>query len=44
MSQKRKKVVVSVQHKLKSMQRLDKGEILCIVAANYGVKKNIVGN
>ena len=26
------------------MQRLDEGEILCIVAADYGVEKNTVSN
>ena len=26
------------------MQRLDKGEIFCIVAADYGVEKKTVGN
>ena len=44
MSQKWKKVVVSVQHELKAMQTLDKGEILRIVAADYGVEKNTVGD
>ena len=44
MSKKKKKVVVSVQRKLKAIQRLDKGEILRIVAADYGVEKNNVGN
>ena len=44
MSQERKKVVVSVQQILKAMQRLDKGEILRIVAADYEVEKNTVGN
>ena len=33
-----------VRNKLKAMQRLDKGEILRIVAADYGVEKNTVGN
>ena len=44
MSQKWKKVVVSVQHELKAMQTLDKGEILRIFAADYGVEKNTVGD
>ena len=35
---------MSLQQKLKAMQRLDKGEILRIVAADYGVEKNTVGN
>ena len=35
---------MSVQHKLQAMRRLDKGEILCTVAADYGVEKNTVGN
>ena len=43
MSNKRKKVV-SVQHKLRAVQRLDKGEILRIVAVDYGVEKNTVSN
>ena len=34
---------MSVQHKLQAMQRLDKGEILHIVAADYGVEKNTMG-
>ena len=29
---------------MKAMQRLDRDEILRIVAANYGVEKNTVGN
>ena len=44
MSQKRKKVVVSVQHKLKAMRRLDKDETLRIVVAGYDVEKNTVGD
>ena len=43
MSNKRKKVV-SVQHKLRAVQRLDKGEILRIVAVDYGVEKNTVSD
>ena len=35
---------MSVQQKLQAMQRFDKGEILRIVAAENGVKKNTVGN
>ena len=35
---------MSVQHKLQAMRRFDKGEILSIVTADYGVEKNTVGN
>ena len=31
---------MSIQHKLKAMQRLDKDEIFRIVAADYGVENN----
>ena len=44
MSQKRKKVIVSIQHKLQAMQRLDKGKIPRIVAVDYGAEKITVGN
>lgn len=44
MSQKRKKVVVSVEKKLEAIRRLDKGEIIRNVAADYGVGETTVGD
>ena len=42
MSRKRKKVVVSVERKIKIIQRLDKDEILRIVTTDCGVEPNTV--
>lgn len=44
MSQKRKKVVVSVEKKLEAIRRLDEGEIIRNVAADYGVGETTVGD
>ncbi|XP_051153380.1 jerky protein homolog-like [Leptopilina boulardi] len=44
MSQKRKKVIVSVEKKLEAIRRLDKEEIIRKVAADYGVGKTTVGD
>ncbi|XP_046737740.1 jerky protein homolog-like [Diprion similis] len=41
---KRKKVVVSVAKKLEAIRRLDKGEIIRNVAADYGVGETTVGD
>ncbi|XP_043465305.1 jerky protein homolog-like [Leptopilina heterotoma] len=44
MSQKRKKVMVSVEKKLEAIRRLDKGEIIRKVADDYGVGETTVGD
>lgn len=44
MSQRRKKVVVSVEKKLEAIKRLDKGELIRNVAADYGVGEVTVGD
>lgn len=44
MSQKRKKIVINVEQKLEALRRLDKGEIIRHVAADYGVGEVTVGD
>jgi transposase-like protein len=43
-SEKRKKVVVSMEQKLEALQRLDKGETMHKVAEEYGVGRVTVGD
>jgi uncharacterized protein YerC len=42
-SEKRKKVVVSMEQKLEALQRLNKGETMQKVAEEYGVSRVTVG-
>jgi transposase-like protein len=43
-SEKRKKVVASMEQKLEALQRLDKGETMQKVAEEYGVLRITVGD